>query len=76
MELVCVHDARYKMNLAMDELKEQWRVEKAALGLADAQRDIQDVSSNVIVGEASQCFVLRGIGAGERFMLVCLLLLA
>lgn len=35
---------RYKMNLTMDELKEQWRVEKAALELADAQKDIQEVS--------------------------------
>lgn len=32
------------MNLALDELKEQWRVEKAALELAGAQRDIQEVS--------------------------------
>lgn len=36
---------RYKMNLAFDELKEQWRVEKAALELAGAQTDIQEVSS-------------------------------
>lgn len=36
------------MNLALDELKEQWRVEKAALELADAQNDIKDVSSNII----------------------------
>lgn len=36
------------MNLAFDELKEQWRVEKAALELADAQRDIKDVSSNAV----------------------------
>lgn len=32
------------MNLKMDELKEQWRVEKAALELASAQKDIKDVS--------------------------------
>ena len=44
----CVHAGRYKMNLALDELKEQWRVEKAALELADAQNDIKDVSSNTI----------------------------
>lgn len=37
---------RYKMNLAMEELKEQWRVEKAALQLADAQRDIREVRQN------------------------------
>lgn len=34
------------MNLAFDELKEQWRVEKTALELADAQADIQEVSLN------------------------------
>lgn len=33
------------MNLKMDELKQQWRVEKAALELAGAQKDITDVSS-------------------------------
>lgn len=32
------------MNVKMDELKEQWRVEKAALALAGAQKDIKDVS--------------------------------
>ncbi len=34
------------MNLAFDDLKEQWRVEKAALELADAQTDIQEVRFN------------------------------
>eukprot|EP00752_Nemacystus_decipiens_P018220 g16349.t1 len=37
----------YKMNLAMDELKEQWRVEKAALELADAQNDIKDIKDDL-----------------------------
>lgn len=32
------------MNQKLDELKEQWRVEKAALELADAQNDIKEVS--------------------------------
>lgn len=40
---VNLFSSRYKMNLALDELKEQWRVEKAALELAGAQRDIQEV---------------------------------
>lgn len=35
---------RYKINIKMEELKEQWRVEKAALELAEAQMDIKEVS--------------------------------
>ena len=54
MGLALFHIARYKMNLAMDELKGQWRVEKAALELADAQNDINDVSSNSVVWETSK----------------------
>ncbi|CAM9218906.1 unnamed protein product, partial [Ectocarpus fasciculatus] len=37
----------YKMNLALDELKEQWRVEKAALELAGAQRDVQEIKADL-----------------------------
>ena len=31
------------MNQKLEELKEQWRVEKAALALADAQNEIKEV---------------------------------
>lgn len=64
------------MNLALDELKEQWRVEKAALELADAQNDIKDVSSKVtMLLERRLSVFLRYTREGKRIRLVFLLVL-
>lgn len=38
--------SRYQINTKLDELKEQWRIEKTALELSDAQRDIKEVRTS------------------------------
>ena len=39
----------YKINMKLDDLKTRWRVEKAALELAEAQRDLKEVGKGASV---------------------------
>lgn len=39
----------YKINMKLNESKERWRVEKAALELVDAQSNVKEVSGRAIM---------------------------
>ncbi|CAN0023331.1 unnamed protein product, partial [Ectocarpus sp. 12 AP-2014] len=56
----------YKMNLALDELKEQWRVEKAALELGGAQRDIQEIKGDLDLCTDDIAAVKKSISNAKR----------
>ncbi|CAM9629410.1 unnamed protein product [Scytosiphon promiscuus] len=58
----------YKLNLAMDELKEQWRVQKAALELAGAQRDIQEIKGDLQLCAEDIAAVEKSIKTAKRRM--------